>query len=214
MTKKINIIIIVVLAILLVMEVILVKNNSFIPIDNYIYNNISKFINPFNTAIFKFFSFFGSEIFIIGLCILILILVKEKSRGIGFIFILGMSLLLNQGLKLVIGRDRPNINQIVNETSYSFPSGHTMIAITIVGVLIYNIWHNSKNKLSKKVFLSTILIVFALMIMLSRIYLGVHYFSDILGGITTALLLLAIVHYYYAFKYKVPYFIKTKENRG
>lgn len=212
MTKKINIIIIVVLAILLVMEVILVKNNSFIPIDNYIYNNISKFINPFNTAIFKFFSFFGSEIFIIGL--FILILVKEKSRGIGFIFILGMSLLLNQGLKLVIGRDRPNINQIVNETSYSFPSGHTMIATTIVGVLIYNIWHNSKNKLSKKVFLSTILIVFALMIMLSRIYLGVHYFSDILGGITTALLLLAIVHYYYAFKYKVPYFIKTKENRG
>ena len=212
MTKKINIIIIVVLAILLVMEVILVKNNSFIPIDNYIYNNISKFINPFNTAIFKFFSFFGSEIFIIGL--FILILVKEKSRGIGFIFILSMSLLLNQGLKLVIGRDRPNINQIVNETSYSFPSGHTMIATTIVGVLIYNIWHNSKNKLSKKVFLSTILIVFALMIMLSRIYLGVHYFSDILGGITTALLLLAIVHYYYAFKYKVPYFIKTKENRG
>ena len=119
MTKKINIIIIVVLAILLVMEVILVKNNSFIQIDNYIYNNISKFINPFNTAIFKFFSFFGSEIFIIGLCILILILVKEKSRGIGFIFILSMSLLLNQGLKLVIGRDRPNINQIVNETSFS-----------------------------------------------------------------------------------------------
>ena len=214
MKKRTNVIIIIILAILLVIEVILVKNNCFRQIDNYIYSSISKIINPVNTAIFKFFSFFGSEIFIIGICALVLILVKEKSRGIGFVFILGMSLLLNQGLKLIIGRDRPNINQIVNESSLSFPSGHTMIATTIVGVFIYNIWHNQKNKLSKKIILSIILIIFALMIMLSRIYLGVHYFSDILGGITAALLLLAIVHYYYAFKYKVPYFIKTKENRG
>lgn len=208
MKKRTNIIIIIALTILLIIEIILVKTNSFPQIDSFVYTLISNFITPVNTAIFKFFSFFGSEIFIIILCLLVLFLFKKKSRGIGFTFILLLSTLFNQGLKLIVGRERPDINQLVTESSYSFPSGHTMIITTIVGLFIFYLWNNKKGRHTKKIVITIILTIIAFLVMLSRIYLGVHYFSDIIGGITASLLLLAIVYYYYSFKYKVPYFPK------
>lgn len=208
MKKRTNIIIIIALTILLIIEIILVKTNSFSQIDSFVYTHISNFITPVNTAIFKFFSFFGSEIFIIILCLLVLFLFKKKSRGIGFTFILLLSTLFNQGLKLIVGRERPDINQLVTESSYSFPSGHTMIITTIVGLFIFYLWNNKKGSRTKKIVITIILTIIAFLVMLSRIYLGVHYFSDIIGGITASLLLLAIVYYYYTFKYKVPYFPK------
>ena len=208
MKKRTNIIIIIALTILLIIEIILVKTNSFPQIDSFVYTLISNFITPVNTAIFKFFSFFGSEIFIIILCLLVLFLFKKKSRGIGFTFILLLSTLFNQGLKLIVGRERPDINQLVTESSYSFPSGHTMIITTIVGLFIFYLWNNKKGSRTKKIVITIILTIIAFLVMLSRIYLGVHYFSDIIGGITASLLLLAIVYYYYSFKYKVPYFPK------
>ena len=208
MKKRTNIIIIIALTILLIIEIILVKTNSFSQIDSFVYTHISNFITPVNTAIFKFFSFFGSEIFIIILCLLVLFLFKKKSRGIGFTFILLLSTLFNQGLKLIVGRERPDINQLVTESSYSFPSGHTMIITTIVGLFIFYLWNNKKGSRTKKNVITIILTIIAFLVMLSRIYLGVHYFSDIIGGITASLLLLAIVYYYYTFKYKVPYFPK------
>ena len=208
MKKRTNIIIIIALTILLIIEIILVKTNSFSQIDSFVYTHISNFITPVNTAIFKFFSFFGSEIFIIILCLLVLFLFKKKSRGIGFTFILLLSTLFNQGLKLIVGRERPDINQLVTESSYSFPSGHTMIITTIVGLFIFYLWNNKKGSRTKKIVITIILTIIAFLVMISRIYLGVHYFSDIIGGITASLLLLAIVYYYYSFKYKVPYFPK------
>ena len=211
MKKKTNITLIIILAILLIIEIILVKNEYFLAIDNFVYHHISKLINPVNTAIFKFFSFFGSEIFIISLCILILILSKKKGRGVGFIFILLLTLLENQGLKLLIARERPNINPLVIENNYSFPSGHTMIITVIISLLMFYLWQSKKGSKAQKIIITSLMIIIALLVMLSRIYLGVHFFSDIIGGITASILLLSIVYYYYTFKYKVPYFYKNNK---
>lgn len=208
MKKKTNIIIIIILSILLLIEILLVKLDYFKIIDNFVYNIISQFINPTNTAIFKFFSFFGSEIFVITLSLLTLFLLKKKSRGVGFVFILLLSVLLNQGLKLLVSRPRPSINPLVIENSYSFPSGHTMIISTIIGLFIFYLWETKKGSKTKKIIITTFLAIVALLVMISRIYLGVHYFSDIIGGITATLLLFSIIYYYYSFKYKVPYFPK------
>lgn len=211
MKKRTNIIIITILALLLIIEVILVKTNCFTYIDNYIYNHVSKLINPINTNIFKFFSFFASDIFVIILSLFLILLSvfsKKKGRGVGFVFILLLTVLFNQGLKLIIARDRPTIKQIVTESNYSFPSGHTMIIVVITALLLFYIWQG-KGKKHVKVILTILLSLLALLVMLSRIYLGVHYFSDIIGGITASSLLLSIVYYYYTFKYKVPYFHKN-----
>ena len=208
MKKRTNIIIIIILAIILLLEIILVKLNIFDPIDNFIYSHASKIINNTNTTIFKGFSFLGTEIFIILFCLLFIIL--KKSRGVVITIIVFASTLLNQALKLIVGRPRPSINPLAIEKSFSFPSGHTMIMIVMGGILLYLLWQEKGSKI-KKTILTIIISLIALTVMFSRIYLGVHYFSDIIGGITSGLLFLFISYYYYTFKFKVPYYPGNKK---
>ena len=208
MKKRTNIIIIIILAIILLLEIILVKLNIFDPIDNFIYSHASKIINNTNTTIFKGFSFLGTEIFIILFCLLFIIL--KKSRGVAITIIVFASTLLNQALKLIVGRPRPSINPLAIEKSFSFPSGHTMIMIVMGGILLYLLWQEKGSKI-KKTILTIIIVLIALTVMFSRIYLGVHYFSDIIGGITSGLLFLFISYYYYTFKFKVPYYPGNKK---
>ena len=208
MKKRTNIIIIIILAIILLLEIILVKLNIFDPIDNFIYSHASKIINNTNTTIFKGFSFLGTEIFIILFCLLFIIL--KKSRGVVITIIVFASTLLNQALKLIVGRPRPSINPLAIEKSFSFPSGHTMIMIVMGGILLYLLWQEKGSKI-KKTILTIIIVLIALTVMFSRIYLGVHYFSDIIGGITSGLLFLFISYYYYTFKFKVPYYPEKKK---
>lgn len=208
MKKRTNIIIIIILAIILLLEIILVKLNIFDPIDNFIYSHASKIINNTNTIIFKGFSLLGTEIFIILFCLLFIIL--KKSRGVAITIIVFASTLLNQALKLIVGRPRPSINPLAIEKSFSFPSGHTMIMIVMGGILLYLLWQEKGSKI-KKTILTIIISLIALTVMFSRIYLGVHYFSDIIGGITSGLLFLFISYYYYTFKFKVPYYPEKKK---
>ena len=208
MKKRTNITIIIILTILLLIEIILVKLNVFNTIDDYIYSHASKIINNTNTAIFKGYSFLGTEIFIILFCLINIII--NKSRGVIITIIVFASTLLNQALKLIIRRPRPDINPLAIERSFSFPSGHTMIMIVIGGILLYLLWQEKGSK-GKKIIITIIITLIALSVMFSRIYLGVHYFSDIIGGITSGLLFLFISYYYYSFKYKVPYYPRKRK---
>ena len=208
MKKRTNITIIIILTILLLIEIILVKLNVFNTIDDYIYSHASKIINNTNTAIFKGFSFLGTEIFIILFCLINIII--NKSRGVIITIIVFSSTLLNQALKIIIRRPRPDINPLAIERSFSFPSGHTMIMIVIGGILLYLLWQEKGSKI-KKTILTIIIVLIALTVMFSRIYLGVHYFSDIIGGITSGLLFLFISYYYYTFKFKAPYYPGNKK---
>ena len=213
MNKKTNKIIIFILIIALLINIILVKFNCFYKIDLSFYNLISKLISYNNTIIFKLFSFIVSKemIIIYLLTILGYCIIKKKSGGLAYFFIIVINIFFNQTLKLIIKRPRPNINPIVYENSYSFPSGHTMTIITIVGLIIYLIWNKTKLRKAKKIIISILLIIISILVMISRIYLGVHYFSDIIGGIISALLLLYIIYYFYNFKYKIPYYYKNKK---
>ena len=211
MRKRTNIIIIIVLAIILLLEIVLVKLGVFNKIDNFIYSHASKIINNTNTFIFRGFSVLGTEIFILFFCLIWIIL--NKSRGVAISVVVLASTLLNQALKIIVRRPRPNINPLAVENSFSFPSGHTMIMVVIGGILIYLLWQkrgdNAKCNtkcIVRNIILTVIICLIAITVMFSRIYLGVHYFSDIIGGITSGLLFLFISYYYYTFKFKVPYY--------
>ena len=216
MKKRTNIIIIIVLAIILLLKIVLVKLGVFNTIDNFIYSHASKIINNTNTLIFRGFSVLGTEIFILFFCLIWIIL--NKSRGVAISVVVLASTLLNQALKIIVRRPRPNINPLAVENSFSFPSGHTMIMVVIGGILIYLLWQkrgdNAKCNtkwIARNVILTVIICLIAITVMFSRIYLGVHYFSDIVGGITSGLLFLFISYYYYTFKFKVPYYLGKRK---
>ncbi len=95
-----------------------------------------------------------------------------------------------QLLKILFHRARPDGGLAV-ENTFSFPSGHALIAAAFYSFLIYYFWQTSKSNAQKYFYLISGLILI-LLIGLSRLYLGVHYFSDVIGGYILGAIWLAI----------------------
>jgi undecaprenyl-diphosphatase len=96
--------------------------------------------------------------------------------------------LLNIWLKWFFARPRPTLfPPVIMDTSYSFPSGHTMGAVALYGFVAYVLWQQRQRVWA------LLAVFFALLIALSRIYLGVHYPSDILAALAVTLVWLTLV---------------------
>lgn len=151
--------------------------------DGVIYDFVNDyFINDGMTNVVKIITWFGSTIGIIIMCLISLFVIRNKKINIILVInLICATLLNNYVLKLIFTRDRPNINPIVIENSYSFPSGHSMVSMVFYGSLIYIAYKYLNNKKLKWIIIFC-LSVLILLIGLSRIYLGVHYFSDVMGG--------------------------------
>lgn len=148
-------------------------------------------ISDFATPIAKFITNFGGAICLIGIAIILFIAIKDKKIGITIALNLGIVTILNQLLKRILQRPRPEEFRIINESGYSFPSGHSMISMAFYGFLIYLIYKNVKNKYLKWT-LITVLGILIVSIGISRIYLGVHYTSDVAAGFLVAIAYLII----------------------
>lgn len=146
------------------------------------YDIVSKLLK-FNvsTPIAKFITNFGGAIFVISLTTILFFVIKDKKIGISIITNLGIVTILNQIIKFIMQRPRPTEFRIIEETGYSFPSGHSMVSMAFYGYLIYLIYRYIKNKYIKWS-LIVLLSILICLIGISRIYLGVHYTSDVLGG--------------------------------
>lgn len=116
-----------------------------------------------------------------------------RLEGIALIFSGAISA-INGVFKIVIGRPRPVadlVNVFVVETGKSFPSGHAFFSVVVLGMMAYLIIiHQTKQY--QKVLTASLFIVFALWIGASRIYLGVHWASDVLGGYVIGSLFLVL----------------------
>jgi len=145
---------------------------------NVIFTMITNLVNPIVLGI-------------IGFCIL---LFSKKLKGYSFALFLNMGLvsLLNLALKYFFVRSRPDgALQLVVETGYSFPSGHAMLAVAFYGFLIYMLWHLNW-KVSYKVGLTITGVCVILLISVSRVYLGVHYATDVIGGLCISITYLMV----------------------
>ena len=99
------------------------------------YKLISKFlISDFTIPIAKFITNFGGAIFLIVLTIILLISIKNKKIGLSIFSNLAIITILNQLLKRILQRPRPTEYRIIEETGYSFPSGHSMISMAFYGL--------------------------------------------------------------------------------
>ena len=151
------------------------------------YDIVSKLFK-FNvsTPIAKFITNFGGAIFVISLTTILFFVIKDKKIGISIITNLGIVTILNQIIKFIMQRPRPTEFRIIEETGYSFPSGHSMVSLAFYGYLIYLIYKYVKNKDLKWISI-VLLSILICSIGISRIYLGVHYTSDVLGGFLISL---------------------------
>lgn len=159
------------------------------------YNLVSQYlISEGVTPIAKGITQFGGAIFLIGLSTILAIVIKDKKTGLLIWANLGISTLLNQVLKFIVQRPRPTEFRIIDESGYSFPSGHSMVSAAFYGFLIYLIYKNVKNKTLKWT-LITMLSILIILIGTSRIYLGVHYTSDVLAGFLISISYLIVFTY-------------------
>lgn len=159
-----------------------VFNKDIVRCDIIGYSIIKSFINSSNTQVMKVITWFGSATCLILLTIILFIVLKNKITSFLIAINLVIVTILNQLLKFVLQRPRPDDYRLIDESGYSFPSGHSMISMAFYGYLIYLIYKSKFNKYVK-IILITIFVFLILFIGISRIYLGVHYTSDVIAGI-------------------------------
>ena len=97
------------------------------------------------------------------------------------------ALVLNQVLKFIVQRPRPDGYRLAVESSYSFPSGHSMISMAFYGLLIWMIWKYERDDVMRHVWCCLFGLIIV-MVGISRIYLGVHYASDVIAGFCVSLI--------------------------
>ena len=144
---------------------------------NFLVNNRNEALNNF----FKIITQFGSALFLIIITILCVIFIRDKKYKILVPANLVTIAIINIVLKNFFLRPRPNELRLIEETGYSFPSGHAMASTAFYGLLIYIVHEKVENKILR----NTICIMLGLLILLisiSRIYVGVHYTSDVIAG--------------------------------
>lgn len=152
--------------------------------------SLFKIRTPLLTKIFLIITNLGSPYVLILLTLLSFLL---KNKKLSFIITgnLGLITIINQVLKFIVKRPRPSDLFLIVETGYSFPSGHSMVSLSFYGLLIYFIYKYFKNK-KLKIFLITFLSLIIILIGISRVYLGVHFVSDVISGFLLSLSYLII----------------------
>ena len=153
--------------------------------DAFVRDGVHSFNTPLLTQLAVFFSFVGDWPFLTVLGVVIfafLLYIKWKREALIFLITNAGELVLNVSLKAFYQRERPEA--LVNYAlppSYSFPSGHALGSFCFVGILAWLMVANVKTAGGRSmIYLSAALLILA--IGLSRIYLGVHYPSDVVAG--------------------------------
>ena len=133
----------------------------------------------------EFFTLIGSFKIIVLIAIFVLVflytVLKHRSELVLFTIVIIGTPILNKLLKEFFHRTRPDLHRLIEIGGYSFPSGHAMNAMAFYGILTFLLWRHIPSRLGRTL-LILVSSLFILMIGISRIYLGVHYPSDIIAG--------------------------------
>ena len=195
MKKYLNFILAAILIAVLVLIMIFIKNGNIVGFDNGVYNLVTSNTNDFLDNMYKVFTFLASTAFVVGTCIFILVFMKNKKIA-GIIFgSVAISTIVNNVIKWIFRRPRPEVRKLVVEKTFSFPSGHTMAAVTLYGILIFFVMRSKLNK-NVKIAISIVLGLLPICVAVSRIYLGAHFASDVIGAAITSTALLLIETYF------------------
>lgn len=139
--------------------------------------------NPALTEVLKVITYMGNWQTITLLCIVLLLFRKTRLRygvpvSAGAIFVT----IFNRIIKLIFKRPRPEESlHLIEEGGYSFTSGHSITSMVVFGLLIYLVRKYVKNRKAANILIAALAVPW-IFIGLSRIYMGVHFPSDVLAG--------------------------------
>jgi membrane-associated phospholipid phosphatase len=171
--------------------VFIVEKTDF---DQHVFQAIAPYIKPGLTSIMSFITFLGKHDLLIPLNIVLILFFiyrKEKWFATRIAALSLSSLILMFTLKLFFQRTRPDLPVIGDVSGFSFPSGHALISVVFYGLFIHMIWHEVKSKwlrIVSVIFLSILILLIAF----SRVYLRVHYASDVIAGIAVGFIWLVL----------------------
>jgi undecaprenyl-diphosphatase len=160
-------------------------------LDYRVFDALQPYVTPTNNKIMLAVTFLGKHDFLIpanlALIAYFLFIRKHRWYSIKVPAIALSSLALMFILKNLFNRHRPLIPLLNEAKGLSFPSGHALMSVTFYGLLIYIVWHSIKDKTLKWTLIIFLLLLIQL-IGFSRIYLRVHYTTDVMAGFATGFL--------------------------
>ena len=172
---------------LFILDYILIETGLIAVIDLYVYQFLHYFKSPFMTNMFTTITHLGGFIGITA--VIILIFLFNRRFGLSSLSLSVLQQILNNILKIIFKRPRPSVEHLVEVSNYSFPSGHAMAITCLYALIICYIYRSKPNYRNVLIILCVLVII---LVNLSRVYLGVHYFSDVFAG---SMLSLSLVLY-------------------
>ena len=170
-----------------------VRANPINGFDTSVYNFLSIHMNNYLTSFFEIITYLGDKKFL-GICCAICMIAAlyfKDRKYIILAIILAFNRTFNNHLKDIIQRPRP---ELAEKMDFSFPSNHSVVTATICGILLYLLLKSDYSK-NTKIIGTVVLLLLAFLVCISRVYLGEHNASDVLGGsiLTVILLLIEII---------------------
>lgn len=161
---------------------VLVKSGNIAAFESSVHIKITRNTNPIPTAVMKAISNFGAVGMIVAIVLVFLALpVTRVKLGVPVAINAAFSSILNNVLKVLIARDRPELNRLVDASGYGFPSGHAMnntALYTIIVIITFRLTEVDKTRILILIFGA----LASFLIGVSRVYLGVHNTGDVLAG--------------------------------
>lgn len=168
------------------------QNHAF---DFLVFDKVAVLVTPVTTSFIQGVTFLGNHNFLVPVNLLLIIyfffIKKHKWYSIKVPVIALGGLLLMTLLKQLFNRPRPLIPLLEPVKGLSFPSGHAMMSVTFYGLLILLVWEYITNRFWKWL-LTSLLVILILLIGFSRIYLRLHYFSDVMAGFAAGIIWLSL----------------------
>ena len=179
------------------------KNFSF---DERVFTLIKPWVSPFHTSIMQVITFIGSQNFLLPANLLLigfyLFFKNNRSTAYKIATISISSVVVMFLMKFFLQRERPLVPLIAKVHGYSFPSGHTFTSVTFYGIIAYIIYKNVKSKILKWVLIGACIILI-FFVGFSRVYLRLHYASDVIAAFCLGLIWLLLAKWF---------LVKTEEN--